>query len=237
MDILPAIDLRGGKCVRLVQGDYARETVFADDPARMARHWESLGAKYLHVVDLEGAKDGEPKQLDTVAAIVRAVSIPVELGGGIRAEESARRALDLGVSRVIVGTAALDREIAGKLAAFLGPHLVAGIDARDGNVAVRGWLETTEIRAVDLAGELVGLGVNWIVYTDIAVDGMLTGANVPAMREMVAAVPQARVVASGGVSSADDIRALRDAGCAGAIIGMALYTGTLKLEDALEAAC
>lgn len=237
MDILPAIDLRGKKCVRLIQGDYGRETVFGDDPAAMARHWESLGAKWLHVVDLEGAKEGEPRQLDTVAAIVRAVNIPVELGGGIRTEESARRALDLGVNRVIVGTASLDREIAGKFAAFLGPHLVAGIDARDGNVAVRGWLETTEIRAVDLAQELVALRINWIVYTDIAVDGMLQGANLPAMREMVAAVPQAKVIASGGVSSVEDIRALRDAGCAGAIIGMALYTGKLRLEDALEAAC
>jgi len=237
MDILPAIDLRGGKCVRLIQGDYDRETVFGNEPAAMARHWESLGAKHLHVVDLEGAKDGEPRQLDTVAAIVRAVSIPVELGGGIRTEAAARHALDLGVSRVIIGTAALNLETASNLAAFLGQHLVAGIDARDGMVAVRGWLETTEISAVALAKELVSLGLTWIVYTDIATDGMLQGANVAAMREMVETVPEAKVIASGGVSSVEDVRTLRDAGCAGAIIGMALYTGKLKLEDALEAAC
>ena len=236
MDILPAIDLRGGKCVRLLQGDYDRETVFGDDPARMARHWESLGAKHLHVVDLEGAKEGEPRQLDIVAAIVRAVSIPVELGGGIRTEAAARRALDLGVSRVIIGTAALNLETASNLAAFLGQHLAAGIDARDGLVAVRGWLDTTEIKAITLAKELANLGLSWIVYTDIATDGMLQGANIAAMREMVEAVPEAKVIASGGVSSVEDIRALRDAGCAGAIIGMALYTGKLELETALDAA-
>jgi len=236
MDILPAIDIRGGKCVRLTQGDYGRETVFGDDPAAMARHWESLGAKYLHVVDLEGAKDGEPKQLDAVAAIVRAVSIPVELGGGLRDEAAARRALDLGVDRVIIGTAALNLETVSNLAAFLGKHLVAGIDARDGMVAVRGWLETTEVLAVKLAKELVVLGLGWIVYTDIATDGMLQGANLTAVREMVEAVPEAKIIASGGVSSVEDVRALRDAGAAGAIIGMALYTGKLDLRAALDAA-
>lgn len=236
MEIRPAIDLRGGKCVRLLQGDYARETVFGDDPAAMARHWESLGARHLHVVDLEGAKEGEPRQLDAVAAIVRAVSIPVELGGGIRTVASARRALDLGVSRVIIGTAALERAVAESFFSTFGERVVAGLDARGGKVAVRGWLDTTDVRAVDLAKDLVALGARVIIYTDIAVDGMLSGANLPAMREMVAAVPQAKIIASGGVTSVDDIRALREAGCAGAIIGMALYTGKLKLEDALKAA-
>jgi phosphoribosylformimino-5-aminoimidazole carboxamide ribotide isomerase len=236
MEILPAIDLRGGKCVRLLQGDYARETVFADDPAAIARHWESLGATRLHVVDLDGAREGRPCQLDTVAAIVRAVQIPIELGGGVRTEETARQALDTGVDRVILGSAALDRAVAARLAEALGDRLIGGIDARDGMVAVRGWLETTEVRAVDLARELAALGLRWIVCTDIGRDGMLEGANVPAMREMVQAVPGVMVIASGGVSSIEDIRALREAGAAAAIIGMALYTGTLKLEDALKAA-
>jgi phosphoribosylformimino-5-aminoimidazole carboxamide ribotide isomerase len=236
MEIIPAIDLRGGKCVRLLQGDYARETVFANDAAAMARHWESLGATRLHVVDLEGAKEGRPCQLDTVATIARAVQIPIELGGGIRTEEMARQALDTGVDRVILGSAALDRVVAARLAEALGDRLIGGIDARDGKVAVRGWLETTEVRAVDLAGELAALGLRWIVYTDIGRDGMLKGANVPAMREMVQAVPGVKVIASGGVSSIEDIRALRDAGAAAAIIGMALYTGNLRLEDALRAA-
>jgi len=237
MEILPAIDLRGGKCVRLLQGDYERETVFADDPAAVARHWESRGATRLHVVDLEGAKAGRPCQLDTVAAIAGAVAIPVELGGGIRNAESAQQAFDLGVERVIIGTAALDRAVARSLASCLGPRMVAGIDARDGMVAVRGWLEATATRAVDLARELVALGIEWVVYTDIGRDGMLQGANVTAMREMVEAVPQAKVIASGGVTTVEDIRKLKDAGAAAAIIGMALYTGKLKLEDALEAAC
>ncbi len=236
MEILPAIDLRGGKCVRLVQGDYAKETVFGDDPAAMAKHWESLGATRLHVVDLEGAKAGESRQLETVAAVVRAVHIPVEVGGGMRTANAAKRVLSLGADRVIMGTAALDREVAATCVHALGEHFVAGIDARGGKVAVRGWVDSTEWRATALARELVALGARWIVYTDIATDGMLQGANVAAMREMVQAVPQAKVIASGGVTTTHDVRALKDAGAAGAIIGMALYTGKLKLEDALRAA-
>ncbi len=237
MEIVPAIDIRGGKCVRLLQGDYARETVFADDPAAMAQHWHSQGAPRLHVVDLDGARDGEPRNLDAVAAIVTAVRIPVELGGGIRTRQAARWALAIGVDRVIIGTAALDREVAGSMAAALGSSLAAGIDARDGVVAVRGWLESTEIKAVELARDLVRLGIHTIVYTDIASDGMQQGANVPAMREMVQAVPNASVIASGGISTVEDVRALHGVGCAGAVIGMALYTGKLGLQEAMEAAC
>jgi phosphoribosylformimino-5-aminoimidazole carboxamide ribotide isomerase len=237
MEILPAIDLRGGKCVRLLQGDYAQETVFADDPVAMARHWESLGATRLHVVDLEGAKAGHPCQLDTIAAIARSVSIPVEMGGGIRTVALAQQALDIGVERVILGSAALDRAVAVEFASALRGRVVGGIDARDGLVAVRGWLDTTKVKAVDLARELVALGIEWIVYTDIGSDGMLQGANLVAMREMVEAVPEAKVIASGGVTTVEDLRALRAAGAAAAIVGMALYTGKLDLKDALEAAC
>jgi len=236
MEILPAIDIRGGKCVRLVQGDYARETVFGDDPAAMARHWEQHGATRLHVVDLDGAKAGEPRNLDVVGRIIEAVSIPVELGGGMRSVEIARRALDLGVERVIIGTAALDPEMARGLFGALGEKAVAGIDARDGRVAVRGWLDVSDVRAVDLARELVGMGAKWVVFTDIGSDGMLQGPNLPALREMVEGVA-ANVIASGGITTAEDVRAVKDTGAAAAIIGRALYEGRVTLEEAMEAAC
>jgi phosphoribosylformimino-5-aminoimidazole carboxamide ribotide isomerase len=236
MEILPAIDIRGGKCVRLVQGDYARETVFGDDPAAMARHWEQHGATRLHVVDLDGAKAGEPRNLDVVGRIIEAVSIPVELGGGMRSVEIARRALDLGVERVIIGTAALDPEMARGLFGALGEKAVAGIDARDGRVAVRGWLDVSDVRAVDLARELVGMGAKWVVFTDIGSDGMLRGPNLPALREMVEGVA-ASVIASGGITTAEDVIAAKGAGAAAAIIGRALYEGRVTLEEAMEAAC
>jgi len=236
MEIIPAIDLRAGQCVRLVQGDYGKETVFSEDPVEMARHWEEQGAPRLHVVDLDGAREGQPRNLSVVADICGAVAIPVQLGGGIRDKLTASRALDMGVQRVIIGTAALDRAVARRLAASLGESLVAGIDARDGMVAVRGWREATQTKAVHLARDLVALGFRWIVYTDIASDGTLKGANLPAMREMIKAVPDARVIASGGVTTVEDVRRLKQAGAAGAIIGMALYTGRLSLQEALEAA-
>jgi len=236
MEILPAIDIRGGKCVRLVQGDYARETVFGDDPAAMARHWEQHGATRLHVVDLDGAKAGEPRNLDVVGRIIEAVSIPVELGGGMRSVEIARRALDLGVERVIIGTAALDPEMARGLFGALGEKAVAGIDARDGRVAVRGWLDVSDVRAVDLARELVGMGAKWVVFTDIGSDGMLRGPNLPALREMVEGVA-ASVIASGGITTAEDVIAAKGAGAAAAIIGRARYEGRVTLEEAMEAAC
>ena len=236
MEIIPAIDLRGGRCVRLLQGDYERETVFSLDPPDMALHWESLGASRLHVVDLDGAREGEPKNLPVVAEICASVKIPVQLGGGIRDVSIARQALDAGVDRVILGTAALDPQAATAFVSELGDKVVAGIDARDGLVAVRGWLDTTEIRAIDLAQKLVELGMRWLVFTDIATDGMLSGPNVPALREMVAAV-DASVIASGGITTVDDLLAARKAGAAGAIIGTALYTGKLNLREALRAIC
>ncbi|HUU54333.1 MAG TPA: 1-(5-phosphoribosyl)-5-[(5-phosphoribosylamino)methylideneamino]imidazole-4-carboxamide isomerase [Armatimonadota bacterium] len=236
MEIIPAIDLRGGRCVRLLQGDYGRETVFSLNPPDMAMHWESLGARRLHVVDLDGAREGEPKNLPVVAEICASVKIPVQLGGGIRDVSIARQALDVGVQRVIVGTAVLEPEAAARFAGDLGEAVVAGIDARDGFVAVRGWLDTTQIRAIDLAKKLVDLGLRWLVFTDIATDGMLGGPNVPALREMVAAV-DASVIASGGIASVDDLLAARRAGAAGAIVGTALYTGKLNLREALQALC
>ncbi|MFB3880349.1 MAG: 1-(5-phosphoribosyl)-5-[(5-phosphoribosylamino)methylideneamino]imidazole-4-carboxamide isomerase [Armatimonadota bacterium] len=236
MEIIPAIDLRGGRCVRLLQGDYAKETVFSEDPGEMARHWEEEGAPRLHVVDLDGAREGKPANLAVIGEICEAVAIPVQLGGGIRDELTARRALDLGVQRVIIGTAALDPLKAEALAASLGDSVVAGIDAKGGMVAVRGWLEVTHTKATELARRLISAGFRWLVYTDIARDGMLQGANVPAMRAMIEAVPEAHVIASGGITTAEDVRKLKQAGAAGAIIGMALYSRRLTLKEALEAA-
>jgi phosphoribosylformimino-5-aminoimidazole carboxamide ribotide isomerase len=236
MEIIPAIDLRGGRCVRLIQGDYTREMVFSNDPPDMARHWQAQGVSRLHVVDLDGAREGTPRNLEVVRAICAAVSIPVQLGGGIRDVTIARQAMEAGVDRVILGTAALDPEAAAAFIAECGEKVVAGIDARDGLVAVRGWLDTTEIRALDLAQKLVSLGYRWIVFTDIASDGMLHGPNIPALRGMVQSV-DASVIASGGIATIDDLRAARDAGAAGAIVGIALYTGKLNVKEALHALC
>ena len=236
MEIIPAIDLRGGKCVRLLQGDYSRETVFSDDPPAMAKHWESLGARRLHVVDLDGAREGEPRNLEVVRAICAAVSIPVQLGGGMRNTALAQQALEVGVDRVIVGSAALDPEAAAAFVEEFGERVVAGIDARDGLVAVHGWLDTTSVGAVDLARKLVTLGFRWIVFTDIQRDGTLRGTNITALREMIVAV-SASVIASGGITTVEDLRAARNAGAAGAIVGRALYTGDLDLKAALEGLC
>jgi phosphoribosylformimino-5-aminoimidazole carboxamide ribotide isomerase len=236
MEVIPAIDLRGGKCVRLVQGQYDQETVYSDDPPAMARHWESLAASRLHVVDLDGAKTGEPRNLDVVAAIVRAVDIPVQLGGGIRSKEVARRALDLGVQRVIIGTAALDRGRTQQMLESLGDAVAAGIDAREGRVAVRGWLDTTDVEALELARQLDAIGVRWIVFTDIERDGMLTGPNVQSLHAVASQV-KASIIASGGITSIEHLHAVRRAGADGAIVGTALYTGRLDLKEAIEAVC
>ncbi len=236
MEIWPAIDLRGGKCVRLQQGDYDRETVFGDDPAAMALHWGKLGAQHLHLVDLDGARAGRPANLQSVRAIVEAVDIPCELGGGIRNEETIRELLDLGLSRLVIGTLALRepdwfREMCGK---FPG-KLVLGIDAREGRVATDGWLETSDVKATELAAQFAGEPIAAVVYTDIATDGMLRGPNLPAMAEMQVAVAWP-VIASGGVTAKENVARLAAAGMAGCIIGRALYEGTLTLPDALAAA-
>lgn len=235
MQIWPAIDLRGGKCVRLKQGDYRQETVFADDPAAMARHWVDQGAECLHLVDLDGAKDGRPGNLPSIAAILKAVSIPCELGGGIRSESSICDLLELGLSRLVIGTLALKqpdwfREMCRKYPG----KLVLGIDAREGRVATDGWLEVSSVSAVDLAKQFDGEPVAAIIYTDIATDGMMAGPNVAAMAEMQRAVG-VPVVASGGVTSINDVAQLAEAGLSGCIIGRALYEGTVHLPDAIRA--
>ena len=236
MEIWPAIDLRGGRCVRLRQGDYRQETVFGDDPAAMARHWVDLGAKRLHLVDLDGAREGRPANLPSVRAIVEAVDVPCELGGGIRNEESIRDLLDLGLSRLVVGTLALaEPDWFRQMCRRFSGRLVLGIDARGGRVATEGWQSTSDVAATDLARRFVGEPLAAIVYTDIATDGMLAGPNVAEMAAMRAAV-EWPVVASGGVTTKDDVARLAAVPMAGCIIGRALYEGTLTLSEALAAA-
>ncbi len=234
MLLLPAIDLRGGQCVRLRQGDYSQETVFGSDPAAMACRWVEQGAEYLHLVDLDGARQGRPVNGDSIKAIVKASGVPCQLGGGLRQEEHIAAALDWGVARVILGTRALQdptwcaamcRKYPGKVA--------LGIDARDGRVATEGWLQTSDRSAVDLARECADWPPAAIVYTDIGKDGMLVGPNVEATAELAQAVP-VPVIASGGVTSLDDIARLARADLAGCIIGRALYEGRLDLAEAIS---
>ena len=236
MQIWPAIDLLGGKCVRLEQGDYTRETVFSDDPAATALDFQRQGARHLHLVDLDGARAGKPVNLAAVEAIVRAVDMECELGGGIRDEASIESLLKLGLSRLVLGTSALKRpDWFRDMCAKYPGRLALGVDARDGLVATDGWLETSSVHAVDLVQQFEGDPLAAIIYTDIATDGMLQGPNVAAMREMQEAVSHP-VIASGGVTTADDVAQLAAAGLAGAIVGRALYAGTLTLPDALAAA-
>jgi phosphoribosylformimino-5-aminoimidazole carboxamide ribotide isomerase len=236
MQIWPAIDLRGGKCVRLRQGDYQQETIFADDPAAVAKQFAEQGAKHLHIVDLEGAREGLPVNLPSVQDILAAVDIECELGGGIRDEQSVTELFGFGLHRLVIGTSAITdpdwfrdacRRFPGKL--------VLGLDARDGLAATDGWLNTSAVRATDLARQFTNEPLAAIIYTDILTDGMLRGPNVAAMAEMQAAV-SVPVIASGGVTTASDVAQLAAAGLAGCIIGRALYVGSLRLEEALHAA-
>lgn len=235
MQIWPAIDLRGGKCVRLRQGDYQRETVYGEDPAAMARHWVEQGATCLHLVDLDGARDGGSANLEAVGAILNSVDVPCELGGGIRDEGTIRRLLDLGLARLVLGTRALKEPDWFRQTARKHPgRLALGVDAKNGQVATDGWLETSATRAIDLAKQFEGEPLAAIIYTDIAKDGMLAGPNLAAMQEMNEAV-ELDVIASGGVTTAADVRQLAELGLAGCIIGRALYERTLTLADALTA--
>jgi phosphoribosylformimino-5-aminoimidazole carboxamide ribotide isomerase len=236
MQIWPAIDLRGGNCVRLLQGDYDRETVFGRDPAAMARRWVSEGAKYLHLVDLDGARDGKSVNREAIAAIVMAVDIPCELGGGIRDQQTIEQMLALGLARLVIGTKAVkDADWFRRMCRQFPGRLAVGIDARDGRVASEGWLETSEVAATELARSLASEPIAAVIYTDIARDGMMSGPNVQAMAEMRRAV-SAPIIASGGVTIADDVRRLAEAGMDGCIIGRALYEGSLTLAEALAAA-
>jgi len=235
MQIWPAIDLRGGKCVRLRQGDFGRETVFGDDPVQMARRWVDQGAEYLHLVDLDGARDGRSVNRDAVAAIVAAVDIACELGGGIRDEATIGSLLQMGLTRLVIGTKALKQPDWFRSVCRRFPNKLAlGIDAREGLVATEGWLETSNTAATELARTFAGEPVAAIIYTDIATDGMMAGPNFAAMAEMNDAVDMP-VIASGGVTSAEEVMRLAKIGVAGCIIGRALYEGKLTVADAMAA--
>jgi len=236
MQIWPAIDLRGGKCVRLRQGDYQQETVFAEDPAAVARQFAEHGAKHLHIVDLEGAREGLPVNLPAVQDILEAVDIECELGGGIRDEQSISELLDFGLDRLVIGTSAItDPDWFRHVCRQFPDKLVLGIDAREGFAATNGWLTTSAMTAIDVARSFDDEPLAAMIYTDIATDGMLRGPNVEAMAHMQASVKRP-VIASGGVTTTDDVTRLAGAGMAGCIIGRALYEGTLKLADALRVA-
>lgn len=242
MIIFPAIDLRQGRCVRLKQGRLEAETRYSDDPVAVARHWAAQGAEWLHVVNLDGAfasSTGEfsSPNLRIAGQIAAAVDIPLQLGGGLRTLSNIKEALKLGMTRVILGTVALRRpQVVAQAIERFGPErIVVGIDAREGKVAVRGWREVSQVSALELAREMGALGVRRVVYTDIARDGMLTGVNVEATRRLAEGAGLG-VIASGGVASLEDIRALREIesyGVEGVIIGQALYTGAIALPDAL----
>ena len=234
MLILPAIDLRGGQCVRLRQGDYAQETIFGDDPAAVARRWVSQGATFLHVVDLDGAKEGRPINGGSVRRIIEAAGVPCQLGGGLRSEENIAEALNWGLTRVVIGTRGLkDPGWLGRICQRFPRKVVLGIDARQGRVATEGWLQVSEKPALELARECDCLPLAALVYTDISRDGMLEGANFEALAQMAGAV-KLPLIASGGVATLEDIRRLAKLGLAGCIIGRALYEGKLDLTQAIK---
>lgn len=238
MEVIPAIDLLDGQCVRLYQGDYSQSQVFDSDPCAVAKQWVEQGATRLHVVDLDGAKTGNLVNLPAIEAIVQAVSIPVQLGGGLRDKTRVAQMLSLGVQRVILGTVAVEKpQLVAQLCQEFPGKIVVGIDARNGKVATRGWLETSEVAAGDLAQQMAKVGAAAIIYTDIHRDGTLEGPNMEALRELASCV-SIPVIASGGVSSLTDILgllALEPLGVSGVIVGRALYTGDVSLKEAIQA--
>jgi phosphoribosylformimino-5-aminoimidazole carboxamide ribotide isomerase len=238
-EVIPAIDLRGGQCVRLFQGDYDRETVYGTDPAAMALHWQSLGAQRLHVVDLDGARSGEQANAEAVRAIVESVSIPVELGGGVRDLATIERWLDAGVDRVFLGTAAVtDPDLATTASSRFPGRVAAGADARDGKIALRGWEEESTESVLDFSRRLLAAGVCAITYTNIALDGTLVGPDVEGVRALIEALGEveAQIILAGGVGTLDHILAASEVpGLGGVIVGRALYEGTVDLAEALAA--
>jgi len=236
MLIIPAVDIRNGKCVRLQQGDYNHETIYADNPVDMAKHWEQQGAPFLHIVDLDGAKAGEPTNFVTVSKIAESVNIPIEVGGGIRNQNTIQKYLNAGVNRLIIGTLALKkvgwfREMCQKFP----KKLVLGIDGRNGLVATEGWLESSHTLATDLAKQYADMPLGALIYTDIAKDGMLAGPNIGEMETMRQTVPFPLIV-SGGIATLDDIRCLAHSDFYACIIGKALYEKTILLAEALTVA-
>ena len=238
MQILPAIDLLGGQCVRLYQGDYEKSQVYHKNPVIVAQQWQAQGATRLHLVDLDGAKAGEPINLEAIAEIVDTLTIPVQVGGGLRNRERVKQLLMLGVERVILGTVAVENpDLVNELCAEFPGQIVVGIDARNGKVATRGWIETSEIEAMTLAQQMEKQGAAAIIYTDIHCDGTMSGPNLDALRTLASALT-IPVIASGGVSRLQDLMnllTLEAIGVQGAIVGKALYTDDIQLTEAIQA--
>ncbi|AFZ52332.1 1-(5-phosphoribosyl)-5-[(5-phosphoribosylamino)methylideneamino]imidazole-4-carboxamide isomerase [Cyanobacterium aponinum FACHB-4101] len=237
MEVIPAIDLLAGRCVRLYQGDYEQSQVFSENPLEIALQWQSLGATRLHLVDLDGAKEGTTINLDAISTIVKNLNIPIQVGGGLRDRTSVERLFDLGVERAIVGTVAVEKpELVEELCNTF-PHKIAvGIDARNGKVATKGWLETSTVEATDLAQRISDKAAA-IIYTDISRDGTLVGPNIEALKQL-AQVTDIPVIASGGISSLTDLLSLvslESLGVRGVIVGKAIYTGKLDLKEAIQA--
>jgi phosphoribosylformimino-5-aminoimidazole carboxamide ribotide isomerase len=234
MQVIPAIDLRGGRCVRLRQGDFEQETVFGDDPTAMAERWKSEGAARIHLVDLDGAKTGQPVNFTVVRQIVRTVGVPCQLGGGVRDQATIAAWLEAGLDRVVIGTQALrDPDWFGRMAETYPGRLLLGLDARDGRVATQGWLELSNIAALTLARQFDGLPMAGIIYTDIARDGTLEGPNLEAIAALAQTV-RTPVIASGGVGELNDLERLAGLPIVGCIIGRALYEGRFSLGEALK---
>lgn len=236
MQVIPAIDLRGGRCVRLYQGDYAQETVYSDDPTQTALRWVDMGAERLHIVDLDGAKDGSPANLAAVKRIAAATDAPLHLGGGIRDLDTARAAIDAGVSRIMLGTAAVeDAALIRALVTELGADaVIVSVDAKDGRVALRGWTQSSGALAADLIADMTKLGVTRFLYTDISRDGTLTEPNFDAIGALTH-IPNIRLLAAGGIARVAHLERLAALGVEGAIVGRAIYTGDIDLRQAISA--
>ncbi len=233
MEIIPAIDIRGGRCVRLHQGDYDQETVFADDPAVAALTWYSQGARWLHIVDLDGAVAGEPRNMEVVAQITKETGLFIELGGGIRQEDVAEKLLRQGVRRILLGTAAIEnRELVKKLCQQFGEAIAVSLDARDSKIAIHGWRKDTVVEVLQLSREMVDVGARRLIYTDIKRDGTLTEPNFDMIAKLLGEV-DVPVIAAGGISSLEHLRRIKELGAEGAIIGKALYTGDINLGEAI----
>ncbi|WP_447970679.1 1-(5-phosphoribosyl)-5-[(5-phosphoribosylamino)methylideneamino]imidazole-4-carboxamide isomerase [Nitrospira sp. M1] len=238
MKIFPAIDLKGGRCVRLRQGDMAQETRYSEDPPAMAKEWQSLGAECLHVVDLDGAVEGAPKHVSDIEAIVKHVTIPIQVGGGIRSLESIRRYMSIGVDRVVLGTAALEQpELLARSCEEFPSKILVGIDIKQGEIALRGWIDGSGKKPDDVVPSLSQYPLGGIIFTDISRDGMLDGPNLEALQHMTS-LTSLPLIASGGVTNISDIHAIKNIQphVAGVIIGKALYEGTIELASALQAA-
>jgi phosphoribosylformimino-5-aminoimidazole carboxamide ribotide isomerase len=233
MEIIPAIDIRGGKCVRLYQGDYKQETVFDEDPVTAALTWYSQGARWLHIVDLDGAVVGEPQNMDIVQEIIKQSGTLIELGGGIRQEEVVKRLLRQGVSRIILGSAAIEnRELVKKLCQQFGEAIAVSLDARDEKIAIHGWQKDTFVEILQLSREMVGAGVGRFIYTDIKSDGTLTQPNFDMINRLLTEI-KVPVIVAGGISRMEHLSRLKELGAEGAIIGKALYTGDIDLGGAI----